>query len=303
MDTQSLIFCGSSHQNLGEEISAILKVPLGNIQLSQFPDKEISIEILERVQGRNVFVIQSIALDPNFYLMELLIIVDALKRASAKNITAIIPYFGYCRQDRKDKPGVPITAKLIANMLTAAGITHLVTFDLHASQLEGFFEIPVTHLHCQKLLVDFALPLLGKDYLVIAPDIGSIKRAEKVAKLMEADFAIIEKRRISSMDVKMTLIGTLSAKNILIADDICSTANTLVSAAKLCKEHGAEKIIATVTHGVCSGNAIEQIENSPLNHLIVTNTIPFFNRFNSSTKILSTSVAPLIANEIKKMYH
>jgi ribose-phosphate pyrophosphokinase len=296
-----MLFSGSSHVKLGAEIAAQLKIQLGKISLGQFPDGEIAVEIKDDVQGRDVFVLQSIAINPSHYLMELLIIVDALKRSSAKNIVAIIPYFGYCRQDRIDKPGVPITAKLIANLLSTAGITRLMTLDLHAGQLEGYFEIPVDHLHCQELFVNEAKKMLGPNSMAVAPDIGSIKIVKKVAKLMNSDFAVIEKQRLSEDHIEMILIGNLTSKNILIADDICSTGATLIAAAQLCKDHGAEKIIGAVTHGICSNNAVQKLESSPFDAIIITNSIPSFDRFAHAQKIHVISVASLIASAIQRL--
>ncbi|WP_068469805.1 ribose-phosphate diphosphokinase [Candidatus Protochlamydia phocaeensis] len=294
-----LLFCGSSHTVLGEEISRCLAIPLGRLSLDQFPDGETKVEILEEVRGRDVFVLQSTALNPNFYLMELLILIDALKRASAKNIVAIIPYFGYCRQDRKDKPGVPITAKLVANMLAVAGMSRLITLDLHAGQLEGFFEVPVDHLSCQSLLAAQARQMLGKDGIVVAPDIGSVKVAKKMAKLLGIEMAIIEKQRTTAFDVQMTLIGNVAGKHVLLADDMCSTGGTLVAAAQLCRQQGAKNVIAAVTHGICAGDAIKDIEDSILTSLIMTNTVPMLNRFSHSKKVAVLSIASLIAEAIK----
>ncbi len=296
-----LLFCGSSHPNLGQEIQKLLNISLGSMKLAHFPDGESSIEILEPVRGRTVFALQSIALQPNEYLMELLIIIDALKRNSAKHIIAIIPYFGYCRQDRKDKSGSPITAKLVANLLTAAGATRIITLDLHAGQLEGFFEIPVDHLQCQQLLAAATQKHLSKNCVVVAPDIGSIKIAQKLATPLNADLAVIEKERLSSHDIQMTLIGNVQGKEVVIADDICSTASTLVLAANLCHSHGAQKVIAAVTHGICAEDAIEKIEQSSLEALLITDTIPPLNRFTKSSKIFTLSVAPLISEEIKNL--
>ena len=298
-----LLFCGSSHEALAKEVAIELNIPLGKMSLSQFPDGETAVEIQEDVRGRDVFILQSTAINPSFYLLELLIIIDALKRSSAQNIVAIIPYFGYCRQDRKDKPGVPITAKLVANMLMAAGITRLITFDLHAGQLEGFFEIPVDHFHCQQLLAETTKTLISTDCIIVAPDIGSIKVAEKMAKLMNTDFVIIEKQRLSAVEVKMNLIGTLRSKHVLIIDDMCSTASTLIAAAKLCQQHGAEKVVAAVTHGICTGEAVKKIEESSLAALLITNTVPSFDRFSLSSKIITLSIAPLIAKGIKDLLH
>lgn len=292
-----LFFAGSSHRELAQEICAELRIPLGAISLGSFPDGEISVEILEDVRGRDVFILQSLAADPNRYLMELLIIIDALRRSSAKSITAIVPYLSYCRQDRRNKPGVPITAKLVANLLSSAGTSHLMTFDLHSDQVEGFFEIPVTHLHCQELLSSHVKNLLGENLIVVAPDIGSIKIAEAMAKLLKVDMAVIKKERLNSVDVEMTLIGDVTNKNVLISDDLCSTAGTLVAAAKLCQKRGAQKISGAITHGLFVKDAIAKIESSALLSLLITNTIPF----STSTKITQISVAKIIAKAIREM--
>lgn len=296
-----LLFSGSSQIPLAQEVAAELNISLGSISLDKFPDGETSIEILEDVLNRTVFVLQSTVLDTNNYLIELLLIVDALKRSGAKTICAIIPYFGYSRQDRKDRCGVPISAKLVANMLSAAGITHLITFDLHSSQLEGFFEIPVIHLHCQKLLGDEALKLLEKEFTIVVPDIGSIKIVKKLSQLVNINFVVIEKQRLSSKEVKMNLIGNLSTKSILIVDDICSTAGTLIAAASLCRNLGVEQIVVAVTHAICCGDALQKIESSPIQSLIVTNSVPPFNRFSNSSKIHIVSIAPMIAEAIKSI--
>lgn len=294
-----LLFAGSSLQSLAGEIAKLLNIPVARSSLSQFPDNEIKVEIQESVTGRDVFVLQSTGLEPNFYLMELLLMADALKRAGAKNIIAIIPYFGYSRQDRKDKQGVPITAKLIANLLDAAGVTNLITFDLHSPQIEGFFEIPVTHLHCQSLLANEVISLYGKDFTVVAPDVGSIKICKTVFGYLQTSIVVVEKQRISSNQVNMNLIGTLSSEQVLIMDDMCSTGGTLISAANLCKGFGAKKIIAAVTHGIFSGNAIQEIENSPIDALLTTNTLPTFDKFQLSSKIKISSIAPMLAEVIE----
>lgn len=299
MKKQPFLFAGSSHLKLARDVCKELKINLGRMDLNQFPDGETNVQVLENVRGCDVFILQSIVGEPNHYLFELLIIIDALKRSSAKSITAIVPYLGYCRQDRKNKPGVPITAKLVANVLATAGITNLITFDLHADQVEGFFETTVDHLHCQKLLSDVAKNLIGEECTVVAPDIGSIKIAESMTKLLDTELAVIKKERFNSFEVSMTLIGDVNNKNVLITDDLCSTAGTLVAAANLCRQQGAKKIIAAVTHGLFVGDAIKKIETSPLEHLLITDTIEPRGFFSNSIK--SVSVAPMIAKAIKNI--
>jgi ribose-phosphate pyrophosphokinase len=300
MNKRPILFAGSSLPELAEEISAELGIPLGRRELSQFPDGETSVKIQEDVFGRDVFVLQSIATDPNRYLVELLMMIDALKRSSAKNIVAIIPYLGYCRQDRKNKPGVPITAKLVANLLRAAGVTRLITFDLHADQVEGFFEIPVDHLRCQKLLCDEAKKWIGENCIIVAPDIGSIKIARAMAKLLNAELAVVNKQRLNSFDVKGTLIGDVANKNVLIADDLCSTGGTLVAAANLCRELGALKIVAAVTHGLFAGDALQKIDSSALEALFITNSVVApSDKIPNSLKVNISSLAAMIAEAIK----
>lgn len=303
-DTPStLLFTGNSHPKLAQEVADHLGVRLGKIQLDRFPDGEISLQILDCVRGRDVYVLQTIALDPNNYLMELLIIIDALKRASAKSIIAIIPYFGYCRQDRKDKPRVPITAKLVANLLVSAGATRILTMDLHASQLQGFFDIPVDNLFGRSCLVA-ALKQLKPDHqlVVVSPDIGSVKLGRTFATQLGVDLAIIDKNRTSSTQVEaVNLIGDVNNIDVLLADDMCSTGGTLVSAAKACREKGAKRIFATVTHGIFVGDSVEKIEKSPIEALLMSNTIPYTERLKNSTKIQIVSVAPFFAAAIKRL--
>jgi len=295
-----LLFCGSSHCELAQEVADHLNIPLGLIDRGRFPDGEISIQLLESVRGRDVFVLQSIALDPNIYLMELLIIIDALRRSSARSIVAVLPYFGYCRQDRKDQPRVPITAKLVANLLVEAGATRILAIDLHAGQLQGFFDIPVDHIHGSKPLLERFKELNVDNCIVVAPDVGSVKIARNFASQLSLDFAIINKHRVSSTNIdEVTLIGEVKGKNILLADDMCSTGGTLVSAAKACREKGACRIFAAVTHGLCVGCSVEEIENSLIEAVLMTNTIPYTDRLAGSSKWITVSIAPLLAHAIR----
>ncbi|BAE81205.1 ribose-phosphate pyrophosphokinase [Chlamydia felis Fe/C-56] len=297
MNKQPILLSGSSNVILAQNVCSELKIKLGHMELNQFPDGETHVKVLEDVRGRDVFILQSIVGQPNHYLFELLIIADAVKRSSAKSITAIIPYLGYCRQDRRNKTGVPITAKLVANVLTTAGITNLITFDLHADQIEGFYETHVDHLHCQQLFIDTIKSYISQDCLVVAPDIGSIKIAERTARMLDTALAVIKKERLNSFEVRMKLIGDVQDKNVVIIDDLCSTANTLVEAANLCKQKGAKKIIATVTHGLFVGDAIQKIEASALESLFVTDTI----HLQSVSKCIKTlSTAPMIASAIRE---
>lgn len=297
---QPLIFCGSSHPELGEEICRFLNVPNGKISLSRFPDGEVAVEILENVHGRNVYVVQTLAGDPNNYLIELLIIMDALKRASAKKIVPIVPYFAYSRQDRKDRCGEPITARLVADLLSAAGADQLITLDLHAAQIEGFFNIPVTHIHCQELLAAASKQYLEQPAIIVGPDIGSIKIAEKFARALSLEMAVIEKQRKSSSLVDMRLIGNVKDRNVLIVDDMCSTGHTMIRAALLCQKEGAREINCAFTHPIFSAQAVEEMSAAPIKHLIFANTIPTNDRALGFKNGHCISVAGLIAQSIER---
>ena len=293
------LFSGSSHPELAQEVANNLGIKLGRVKLGHFPDGEISVQILETVRGSDAFVLQTIARDPNNYLMELLIILDALKRASVKSITAVIPYFGYCRQDRKENLRVPITAKLVANLLVSAGATRVLTMDLHAGQLQGFFDTPVDDLSAKPLLVAAFREMGWRDLVVAAPDIGSIKLARAYANALGVGLAIVDKCRLKCDDVKtVALIGDVKGKDVLLADDMCSTAGTLVSAAKACREKGANRIFAIVTHGLLVGDAIDEIEKSPLEALLMSNTIPQTDKLAKSAKLKIVSVSSLFGQAI-----
>ncbi len=294
-DQSFMLFAGSSHGELAEQIAGCLGVQLGKVLIETFPDGEIGVQILENVRGRDVFVLQSIARHPNLYLMELLIIVDALKRASARSIVAVIPYFGYARQDRKDKGRVPITAKLVANLLEKAGVTRVLTMDLHAEQIQGFFDIPVDNLYARPVLIK-ALRERGLERcVVVTPDVGSIKLARAFAGKMKVDLAIVDKRRINAEQVEINaLIGDVQ-DDVLLVDDICSTGGTLKTAAEVCKKAGAKRIFAAISHFVAS-----TFEESAIEEMLITNTIPLPEGFKSS-RIRVVSVAPLFAKAIESI--
>ena len=297
MTTEILLFAGSSHPKLAAQVAEHLGISLGKVELGHFPDGEISVRVLQHVRGREVFVLQTLAGAPNEYLMELLIMIDALRRASAKGIHVILPYYGYCRQDRKDKPREPITAKLVANLLVAAGATRIVTMDLHAPQVQGFFDIPVDHLLARPLMVEALKDWNRNQLVVVAPDIGSVKGGRAFANALGVDLAVVDKNRITSQKVEaITLIGDVNRKDVLLADDMCSTGETLESAALACQKKGARKIRAVVTHPLFVGEALERIEKSQIELLYVSNTVPLKG---SSSKLHCVSVAPLFATAIR----
>lgn len=293
-----LLFSGNSNLPFALKLASYLGVSLGKVLFKPFPDGELYVQIQENVRGRDVFVVQSVAKDPNNYLMELLIMIDALKRASAKSIVAVIPYFGYARQDRKDTPRVPITAKLVADLLVTAGATRLLTMDLHAGQIQGFFDIPVDNLYGRPLLGQYIRGLMD-NLVVMAPDLGAIKMARAWANYLHADFAVIDKRRVSSEEVEVSsIIGDVKGKDVLLVDDMCSTAGTLIKAAQACKEMGAQRIFAVFTHGLLVDGAISKLMKSSIEKIFMSDTI-CLSESNGCDKIEQVSVAPLFGEAIR----
>ena len=299
------IFTGNSHNKLAQDIADILGVPVGKSKVSTFSDGEISVDINETVRGTDVFLVQSTCSPVNNNLMELLIMIDAFKRASAGRITAVMPYYGYARQDRKAKSRDPITAKLVADLLTAAGANRVLTMDLHAAQIQGYFNIPVDHLLGGPLLADYFISkgLEDKDdVVVVSPDLGSVTRARKFADNLHAPIAIIDKRRPkANVSEIMNIIGEVEGKRCILIDDMIDTAGTITNAANALKDLGAKNVYACCTHGVLSGPAMERINKSAIEDLVMLNTIPLDEEKNSP-KIRSISVAPLFAEAIRRIY-
>ena len=296
------LFSGNANRPLAEAIAQTLKLPLGDALVSRFSEGEIRVKINEDVRGKDVFIIQPTATPVNDNLMELLILLDAFRRASARRITAVIPYYGYARQDRKDQPRVPITAKLVANLLTVAGADRILTMDLHAGQIQGFFDIPLDHLFAVNTFVEYFKKLKLKNLVVVSPDVGGIKMARAYAKRLNAPLAIIDKRRVTDREaVVMNILGEVKGKNVVIVDDLVATAGSLVEAVKALKENGAKEIWAAITHPVLSGPAVQRLQNSALKELVVTDTIslPQEKRL-SRLKVLS--VASLLAEAIRRIH-
>lgn len=296
------IFGGNSNVKLLEEICKLLRIKQGNASVGRFTDGEIQIKINENVRGNDVFVMQSTSFPANDNLVELLILIDALKRASADRITAVLPYFGYARQDRKDQPRVPITAKLIANLLSRAGASRVLTVDLHAGQIQGFFDIPLDHLYAINTFVEYFEKKHVENLVVVSPDVGGIKMARAYSKRLKADLAVVDKRRINDRQAEvMNIMGEVSGKNVVIVDDIIATAGSLVEAAGALKNAGAKDIYATITHPVLCGPAVERITASSLKELVVTDTIPI-EESKMIGKIKVLSLAPLLASAIKRIH-
>ena len=306
---QLKLFSGSAHRALTEEIAEFLQVPVGHSRLQRFPDTEVSFQIDENIRGTDVFVIQPTCADVDRNLVELCVMIDAFKRSSASRITAVIPYYGYARQDRKDKPRVPISAKLVANLLSAAGTNRVLTMDLHKAQIQGFFDIPVDHLFAAPVIIDYLSRLAttldggSSNMTIVSPDAGGAERARAYAKRLDAELAIIDKRRTDDGTAEvMNVVGDVSGRTCIIQDDIIDTAGTITKAATALKNNGAARVIACAVHGVLSGPAIERIDKSPIDKLIVTNTIPLSPAGQACGKVLVLSVARLLGQAIKSIH-
>lgn len=297
------IFGGSANPELTKEICKSIKTPLGEIETSRFRDGECRVKIKENIRGKDVFVVQPTCSPANENLMELFIMLDAMKRASAKRITAVLPYFGYARQDRKDQPRVPITAKLIANILTRAGANRIITVDLHAGQIQGFFDIPLDHLYAVSIFAEYFTKKKLEEVTIVSPDVGGIKMARAYAKRLGAGLAIVDKRRIDDSQAEvMHIMGDVKGKNVIIVDDIVATAGSLVEAAAALKNNGAKDIYAAITHPVLCGPALERLAGSEIKELVVTNTIPLEEEKKTS-KIVQLSVASLLGEAIVRIHN
>jgi len=298
------IFTGNSNVQLANEICSTLSVPLGQANIKTFSDGEVMVEIGENVRGCDVYVIQSTCAPANNNLMEMLVTTDALKRASAASITGVIPYFGYARQDRKVAPRTPITSKLVADLISTAGMDRVVTMDLHAGQIQGFFDIPVDHLYAAPvILADIMERFQSEKLVVVSPDAGGTERARAFAKRLDAGLAIIDKRRSGpNVSQVMHIIGDVEDQICLIVDDMIDTAGTLCQAAEALKKHGAKEVYATATHPVLSGPALERISQSCLEEVVVTNTIPTGDKLAACPKLRSLSVAQLLAEAIRRIH-
>ncbi len=302
MNGKLKIFTGNASPELAKKIAKLLDVPIGDSLVTTFSEGEIRVKINEDVRGRDVFIVQSTCPPSNNNLMELLIMIDAFRRASARRITAVVPYFGYARQDRKDQPRVPITAKLVANLITTAGADRVLTMDLHAGQIQGFFDIPLDHLFAVKVVVDYFKKKKMKNLVVASPDVGGIKMARAYAKRLEASLAIVDKRRIDDKQAEvMNILGDVKGKNIVIVDDLAATASSMCEAASALKKAGALKIYAAVSHPILSGPALERIKSSPIEEFVVTDSIPLSpEKKDPIFKVLS--IAPLLAEAISRIH-
>jgi ribose-phosphate pyrophosphokinase len=296
-----MIFTGNANRPLAQRIADALELPLGDATVDSFPNGETLVKINQNVRGRDVFIVQPTCPPANQNLMELLIMIDAARRASAQRITAVMPFYGYARQDRKDQPRVPITAKLVANLLTAAGANRVLTMDLHAQQIQGFFDIPVDHLYAAPIIYNFIKTLDLKNTIVVSPDVGGMKMASAYSQMLHTGLAIVAKRRINpSATEALYLVGDVSGRDVIMVDDLTETAGTLTSAAKILKEHGAARVFAGVSHALLNDLAIERLLKSSIDLLITTNTVPV--RPVSGFNLHICDVSSMLAEAIKRIH-
>ncbi|MDC7700889.1 ribose-phosphate pyrophosphokinase [Vogesella fluminis] len=298
-----MVFTGTANPELAQNVVKHLDISLGRADVGKFSDGEVAVELLENVRGRDVFILQSTCAPTNDNLMEILTMADALKRASAGRITAAIPYFGYARQDRRPRSArVPITAKLVANMLTSAGIDRVLTVDLHADQIQGFFDMPVDNVYATPVLLKDIRSQRIEDLIVVSPDVGGVVRARAVAKALNTDLAIIDKRRPKANVAEvMNIIGDVQGRTCLIVDDMIDTANTLCKAASALKERGAERVLAYASHAIFSGQAVDRINNSDIDQVVITDTIPLSAQAKQSSRIRVVSIGGLIAETLRRI--
>jgi ribose-phosphate pyrophosphokinase len=297
------LFTGSAHPALAREIAENLGIPLGAARLYRFPDSEVSFQIDENIRGADVFIIQPTCSPVDQNLVELCIMIDAFRRSSASRITAVIPYYGYARQDRKDKPRVPISAKLVANLLGAAGTSRVLTMDLHKAQIQAFFDIPVDHLFAAPVIIEYLARQNMGPITIVSPDVGGAERARAYAKRLDADLAIVDKRRSEDGTAEvMNVVGDVRGRVCVLADDIIDTAGTIQKAAQALKDNGASRVMASAVHGVLSGPAMQRIEAAPIDKLIITNTIPPPDEKAASGKVVVLSVARLLAQAIRSIH-
>ncbi|MBU1042989.1 MAG: ribose-phosphate pyrophosphokinase [Candidatus Omnitrophica bacterium] len=303
MQERLTVFTGNANPQLAKDICKHLGVALGNAFVGKFSEGEIQVRVDQNVRGKDVFVIQPTCPPTNDNLMELLILIDALARASAGRITAVIPYYGYARQDRKDQPRVPITAKLVANLIANAGADRVLTMDLHAGQIQGFFDIPVDHLFAAPVLIEHFKKFVGENVVIVSPDVGGVKMARAFAKRLGAPLGIIDKRRIDGESTEaMNVLGDVEGKIGILIDDMCATAGSLTEAANALKKKGAKEVYAGVTHGVFSGPALERIEKSGLKEIVVTDSIPISDD-KKHPKVKVVTIAKLLAEAIKRIHN
>ncbi len=297
------IFSGRAHPEMAREICSYLSLPLGDLEAYNFADGEIFCQIKENVRGSDVFVIQPLSRPVNENFMELLILLDALKRSSAARVTAVMPYYAYARQDKKDKPRVPITAKLVADLISRAGADRILTLDLHAAQIQGFFDVPVDHLFAAPVLLKAIRELEIPDLVIVSPDAGGVERARAIAKRLEAGLAIVDKRRVAPNQAKvMNVIGDVAGRNVLLIDDIIDTGGTIGLTVESLRANGAKRILAAVIHAILSEPAIERIEESPLEAVLVTDTTPLEEKVARCKKLKPLSVASLLGEAIRRIH-